>query len=384
MYIVNKYRYAFWHKTMQFFNKYYMIKCKICNKEFNNEHALNVHIGQYEHLTRLEYLVKYEQIDMTCPICKINLRHMDSHSRIQKTCKDPKCRRTMADITGIKNNGISNSQAGANAMKQKWENASISERKQWVEKISNTLYERYGVEHALQKDEFLNKAKLTNIERYGYTSYSKTPEFKNNLHNFWANDENVQKMQNNLQKTLLEKYGYTNASQIPEVKKKKLEKFLNKTMEQKYFSILKAQETQRKNNNGLLWCQTHQAHSIHRSELIFNNIIFDSQDELSVYKFCLTNNIPCIYQPESEILLYTGVDNKIHAYHPDFKINGRLVEVKGSHFFNNEGILYCPFARNKPDISIRDGNAKIKYQLMLEHKVIILVNGDLTKLKEIL
>ena len=134
----------------------------------------------------------------------------------------------------------------------------------------------------------------------------------------------------------------------------------------------------------MLWCQTHQAHSIHRSELIFNDIIFDSQDELSVYKFCLTNNIPCIYQPESEILLYTGVDNKIHAYHPDFKINGRLVEVKGSHFFNDEGILYCPFARNKPDISIRDGNAKIKYQLMLEHKVIILVNGDLTKLKEIL
>lgn len=290
----------------------------------------------------------------------------------------------MRSQTSIKNNGISNSQAGANAVKEKWKTMSNEERKSITDRISNTLFERYGVYHALQYDLFLQKAQNTNLNKYGFKSYSQVEEFRNKIKQFWNNSANKQQVVNNLQKSLLKKYGYNNASQIPEVKAKKLEKYLSKSFEQKYFSILKRQETQRKNNNGLLWCQTHLAHKKHKPHLIFNDIIFDSLPELNVYKYCYEQHIPCIYQPEDDILLYYGIDNQIHAYHPDFRINGHLVEVKGSQFFNNKGELYCPFARDKPDIDIRDGNALCKYKLMIQNNVVILIDGNLEKLKEIL
>lgn len=58
--------------------------CKICNSEFKSEHALNIHIGQYEKMSKLDYLIKYNKLDMICPICKINNKHIDKSCRIQK------------------------------------------------------------------------------------------------------------------------------------------------------------------------------------------------------------------------------------------------------------------------------------------------------------
>lgn len=354
--------------------------CKICGKKYNTIHGLLIHIGQYEKISKLDYLVKYENVDLLCPICGKRNRKIDKHNRILKTCDNPICTQKLRDKTSYEKSGLTTAQKGANAVKLKWLNATKDEINVFNKKRENTFYEKYGVYHALQKEEFLKAAQNTNLIRYGYTSYSKTEMFKDMIKNYMK--DNKEHIMLNLKLTILNKYGYENISSVPAIKELKKEIYNNKSDDEKYAIILKSQETQYKKYNGLLWCQTNLGHKYHRKTIIFNGIAFDSKDELNIYKYCFENNIPCIYQPDNEILFYKGVDNKIHAYHPDFKIKGILFEIKGSHFFNTNGELYCPFAREKDDIIIRDGNAKLKQELMNKNNIIIIKDGNIEELKK--
>ena len=52
-----------------------------------------------------------------------------------------------------------------------------------IDNIHNTLYEKYGVCHALQKNEFLEKSKQTNLKRYGCENASSSIEIRNKVKN---------------------------------------------------------------------------------------------------------------------------------------------------------------------------------------------------------
>lgn len=355
--------------------------CKICHKSFKSIHSLRIHIGQYEKISKEEYLIKYENIDLKCPICKIRNRVIDKQGRILKTCCNPICTQKLRDETSYKNTGLTIAQKGANANKNKWLNEDKEKLNTIIEHRKQTFFSRYGVYHALQNSNFLEKQRKTCKERYGVYSYSMTDVFKKFMHEYMLQDENIKCLIEKCKQTCLKKYGVENISQLPEIKRKKLEKYKEKTYEQKLFYILKSQETQRKKYNGLLWCQTYLGHKKHHGILMYDNIIFDSKDEIKIYKFCKANNLFFIYHPD-KIFLYTGVDNKIHAYHPDFYINGKYFEIKGSQFFNEEGNLFCPYARNKPDILIRDGNARCKQKIIEENNIIIIKDGNVEILKE--
>lgn len=113
----------------------------------------------------------------------------------------------------------------------------------------------------------------------------------------------------------------------------------------------------------------------HSFKYEYDSIMFDSKAEINVYKFCKENNLYVEYHPNITFE-YFGADNKKHYYHPDFKIQEKLYEVKGGHFFNEKGELFMPFSRDREDIEIIDKNCLIKQQLMKENGIIILLNGE--------
>ena len=134
------------------------------------------------------------------------------------------------------------------------------------------------------------------------------------------------------------------------------------------------------------YSQTTEFHS-RRSKKYKSNkykMSFDSKLEYLVYDFCITNNIKIEYQPN--IKFEYIVKNEKHIYIPDFKINGKLYEVKGDHFFKDNGTMFCPF-RNKNWTDKQYQNIcdqyEAKHQCMLRNGITILRNNDIQNLRKI-
>ena len=76
--------------------------------------------------------------------------------------------------------------------------------------------------------------------------------------------------------------------------------------------------------------------------------IFDSFPELAFYIYNKDFGIPII-RNNSVCLTFKDRDGNDRSTIPDFIVNGRLVEIKGAHFFRSDGTMYCPF--RKPEWS---------------------------------
>ena len=99
----------------------------------------------------------------------------------------------------------------------------------------------------------------------------------------------------------------------------------------------------------------------------YDNIFFDSSYELCFYKYHKDNGDNIQYEP---ISFSYYINNTEHKYFPDFDLNGKLIELKGEHFFE-DGKMINPFDRNLDYIY------EAKHQCMLEHNVTIIT--DCTK-----
>jgi len=85
----------------------------------------------------------------------------------------------------------------------------------------------------------------------------------------------------------------------------------------------------------------------------YDNISFDSSWELAYYIWLKDNNIQFEYQPDISFEYF--YNNKKHIYHPDFKVDNDIIEIKGNHFIKNNTLI-CPFTK---DLQINNiANAK--------------------------
>jgi len=63
-----------------------------------------------------------------------------------------------------------------------------------------------------------------------------------------------------------------------------------------------------------------------------DNIIFDSSWEVAVYIYLRDFGYSFEYHPDIEIpYKLEDDDEKFHIFHPDFKVQGKLIEIKGSY-----------------------------------------------------
>lgn len=140
------------------------------------------------------------------------------------------------------------------------------------EKIKQTLLEKTGYATAHESPETIQKTKDTCKERYGATSYFASKEGKEKI-----------------KQTFLEKYGVENPSQVHEIQSKKVKKYE------------------------------------------YEGIQFDSSWELAVWIYAKDNNIQIEREP---VALEYFVNNVKHIYYPDFRYDGKIIEIKGPHIYN--------------------------------------------------
>ncbi len=105
---------------------------------------------------------------------------------------------------------------------------------------------------------------------------------------------------------------------------------------------------------------------------------FDSTWEVKVYEFCMDNGLQVEYSPSISYKYdYIG---KLHTYHPDFLINGKVYEIKGDNFFRvNENTgqeeMFCPYRYSDWSDEYyvwMCGLYEAKHQCMIENGVTIL------------
>lgn len=140
---------------------------------------------------------------------------------------------------------------------------------------SQTCFEHFGVPWHLQADSVKDQIDKTNRLRNG--------------------DLYKEKRINKTKATIKKKYGVSNISQAKGIQSKKSFRF---------------------------W---------------FQNIRFDSSYELCFFLYHIENNIPI--ERCSDQFPYYDSNNTEHWYHPDFKVNGEFVEVKGEHLLDKQGNL---------------------------------------------
>lgn len=90
----------------------------------------------------------------------------------------------------------------------------------------------------------------------------------------------------------------------------------------------------------------------------YNDVVFDSSWELAVWIYHIDHNIKIERQP---IQLKYEMNGSMHTYLPDFRIDGKLVEVKGDQLFDKNG---NPIFNNKHPW-------KEKYQCMIDNNITI-------------
>lgn len=186
--------------------------------------------------------------------------------------------------------------------------------------------EQYGVEYTTQRQDVKDKIQHTKLERYGNLcgSYEKT---KNHF---------TSEIYEKSKQTCLRRYGVANggASDIAQQK-----------MKRRY---------------------------------MYDNVDFDSAPELAMYIWLKDNNIKFTYH-DGAYFEYI-FNNVTYRYYPDFYLPeiDSYIEIKGDHFFENDGSMQCPF-KDKSNVKrhlMLSAKYEAKHQCMLKNNVIILRNAQ--------
>ena len=176
-------------------------------------------------------------------------------------------------------------------------------------KIKKHNLETYGVEWFTQSEKFKSQSKLTCIDKYGVDNIAKS-----------------EVGQQHMKQTCQQRYGVDNAMQCYAVFKKATQKYC------------------------------------------YDEICFASKYEIAFYIWLKDKQINFEYQPNAK---FNYVHNgKEHFYMPDFIVDGKYIEIKGDHFFKEDGTMQNPYDHSQ------DSLYEAKHQCMVENNVTIIRQKD--------
>jgi len=189
--------------------------------------------------------------------------------------------------------------------------------------LENAVFKKYGVTHIMQLNMFKEKAKQTNLEKFGSISYTGTDAYKQSLLNNFdvENIFQLDYVKEKIKKTNLEKLGVENPFQS-EICKEKIKKTNLKKFGVEYqMQNKKTFEKQQKSAYKLKY---------------FNNtsIYYRGSYEFDFLEKHL-NKYPDIQNAPSIKYIF---NEKNKVYHPDFYIPSLnlIVECKNSHLANRD------------------------------------------------
>lgn len=234
-----------------------------------------------------------QKVHYTCNTCG-KVMYLKRFSSFQSfTCKTCKAHETNLEIYGCEI--PQQSPQVREKLSKAYQGKTKEQKAQMNEKRKQTCLQRYGVEAVGQNREI----RLKQIN----TLKQKSPEEKRLI-------------QQKRAQTSIKKYGKPHALQVPEL-------------------LQKAKEGNRKTcleRYGMLHAPKH--------SFLYQGDQFDSTWELAVWIWAEDHKISIQRLPTA--LSYT-FNNKLHYYYPDFKINDKLVEIKGPQFFNEKGEMQNPY-----------------------------------------
>lgn len=208
--------------------------------------------------------------------------------------------------------------------------------KEIQEKTKQTCLKKYGVENAAQSEEIKDKIKQTNLEKYGCENVFQAEEIKEKSKNTFRVRYNgaehalqVEKFRNKSKQTRLELYGDAGYHNFEKAKQTNLEKYGSENI---FSNPEKTKQTCQEKygvSNVSKLRDVHIKMANTRSKSIAKDgTKFDSGWEVLVYEYALSKG----YTIERQIPLnYNGNQTTFI----DFRINGKLYEVKGTHLLNN-------------------------------------------------
>ena len=126
--------------------------------------------------------------------------------------------------------------------------------------------------------------------------------------------------------------------------------------------------------------KNHEIFKKSRQKYWYDGRYFGSFAEIALYIWLKDNKIDFEYQPN--VSFSYSCDGKTHTHHPDFRINGQLIEIKGDQFFKEDGTMRCPWKGKDwtdEDKERVDRMYEVKHQCMLQNNVKILRFNDYKK-----
>lgn len=323
-------------------------------------HDLRTHL-KIHNITSKDYYDKYikkSENEGICPVCKKETKFLGITQGYRIWCSN-KCHQNDPNATEKRISAYKASGGGAEAKKTTWANKTADEKYEIVNKVKSTVNKKYGVDFYSQSVEW--KSNIPQKISDKNKSYGK--EFWEKIH-----DENLKKYckDNNINYT-----DYNNIFQLEKIKEQSKNTKIKKYDDANFNNIEKIQKTNI-NRYGYKFAILHPElrNKIHK-KYTYDNKQFDSMPEIAYYIWLTENNIDFIYQPN--ISFEYTYEEKIHKYFPDFLVNNKLQEIKGSHFFEDHDInkkMINPF-----DSSL-NGLFEAKHQCMIKHNVNILTEND--------
>lgn len=206
------------------------------------------------------------------------------------------------------------------------------------QKIKDGWIEKYGVDETAKSDGIIAKQKETikkHTDEQKKSAIEKSKKTRQLKYGAYFSKEKIKKTN----QALIEKYGsIENAYRI------RLEKIQN-VFQNKY---------------GTKYPLTFHSHKKYG----FDDNLFDSSWELAYYIWLKDKGISFEYHTQK--IDYIGDDGKNHVYFPDFIVNGKIVEIKGDHFFNEKGEPYNKYTKSswkaKYDLILQKGGQILKFE----------------------
>ena len=291
-----------------------MIKCKICNKEFDTPKQLSWHV-KHHNLTNKEYYDEYlkQENEGICETCGKPTQFISMNKGYRHHC----CKKCLNEDKAVQEKRL-------NTNEKKYGYKTSFSNKATQDKIKQVIFDKFGVENVFQADEIKEKIKQQNIDLYGVENPQQRPEVKEKT-----------------QQTNLKKYGNTCTLQAPCIKEKSIQTNLDKFNAENVFASEYGKQKIKQTNLKKFGVENPQQNrEIQRktmSHYKYNDLNFDSSWELATYIYCIDNNIPIIRLPIR--FEYYDKNNKKHYYFPDFSINNELIEIKGPRYLDENGQL---------------------------------------------
>lgn len=281
----------------------------------------------------------------------------DPYRKYYKTCGSVECSTRAAEDSCLENLGVKNP----------------SQSIRVKEKKKETSLRNWKTENPMQNKEVAEKCFQSQISHYdGW--YRNTEEYKESC-----------------KETNLRKRGVEHSSQDPAVIAKS--RATQNRNHGGWYSHAKNEEwrkksikTQKRKYGKDWYTQTEEYHKQAKRKYFYENFRFDSSWELSIAIFYIEHNLPIEIYPEPIAYSFEFEGEVEHRlYFPDFKIDGKLIEVKGEHLMDEEGNLTSDSVcksfseKEKEHLRIRDA---AKTQCMKDNDVIIWQRKDCEKYME--